>query len=112
MRLEIIDLELSQCDHTTVGSHEYWKCFILNTASTTFHPVGTCAMGAERIGVIDERLNLRGVKRLRVVDASIIPSIVSGNTNMPVIIIGEKASDMIKEEIRERDIKEIFFVIF
>lgn len=95
---EIINLEIRQCRHTKFGSREYWKCFILNTASTTFHPAGTCAMGPEGVGVIDDRLNLRGVKRLRVVDASIMPSTVSGNTNMPVIMIAEKASDMIKKD--------------
>lgn len=98
MRSEIIDLGVSQCSHTKFLSRDYWKCFILNTASTSFHPAGTCAMGPEGWGVVDERLNVRGIKRLRVVDASIMPSSVSGNTNMPVIMIAEKASDLIKED--------------
>lgn len=95
---DIIDLRVSQCYHTTFLSHEYWKCFILNTASTSFHPAGTCAMGPEGWGVVDERLNVRGINKLRVIDASIMPSSVSGNTNMPVIMIAEKASDMIKQD--------------
>lgn len=100
MKSRITNLHLSQCRDKIFGSHEFWKCYSLNIASTTFHPAGTCAMGPQGKGVVDERLNVRGVKRLRVIDASIMPSTISGNTNMPVIMIAEKASDMIKEDHR------------
>jgi choline dehydrogenase len=79
-------------DRTTDGAILDW---VKGAAETTYHPVGTCKMGADPMAVVDHRLRVHGIAGLRVADASIMPVLTSGNTNAPSIMIGEKAADMV-----------------
>lgn len=72
-----------------------WEEFLRRESVTVFHPVGTCKMGTDPMGVVDSSLRVHGVDRLRVVDASIMPHLVSGNTNAPTMMIGERGADLI-----------------
>jgi len=72
--------------------------FARQKGTTVFHPTSTCRMGSDVTAVVDERLRVRGFEGLRVADASIMPTVVSGNTNAACVMIGEKASDMILQD--------------
>jgi choline dehydrogenase len=69
--------------------------YLRRTCGTVYHPAGTCRMGSDDAAVLDARLRVRGVAGLRVIDASVMPTITSGNTNAPTIMIGEKGADLV-----------------
>ena len=93
----------------TFKSDDFYRCYVQHMAATVYHPTSTCKMGkeADNSTVVDPEFRVKGVQGLRVVDASIMPNIVSGNTNAPTIMIAEKAADMIRgidsvQHIREK----------
>ena len=77
-------------DNETLLAH-----FARQKGGTIFHPVGTCRMGEDEHAVVDSKLRVRGIESLRVIDASVMPTLVSANTNAAAIVIGEKGADLI-----------------
>ena len=80
---------------TEPTSDAEWEAFIRRKAETVYHPVGTCRMGCDEHAVVDSELRVRGVAGLRVVDASVMPALPSGNTNAPTIMIAERAAALL-----------------
>ena len=78
-----------------IASDDELLDWVTQNAETTYHPVGTCKMGSDPMAVVDDQLRVHGITGLRVADASIMPTLTSGNTNAPSIMIGEKAARMI-----------------
>lgn len=84
----------------SVETEADWRDYLRKTAFLGYHPVGTCKMGQDELAVTDPKLKVHGVGRLRVADASIMPTLTSGNTNGPVMMIGERCADFIRAEYR------------
>jgi choline dehydrogenase len=83
-----------------VQSYDEWLDFARRTGQTTYHVIGTCKMGSDPMAVVDDRLRVHGITGLRVIDASVMPTVTSGNTNAPTIMIAEKGADMIKQDAK------------
>lgn len=96
VRGTVAKLSVTGCEGIPWGTDKYWHCYVRNAVTSFLHLVGTCSMGAN--GVVDEKLRVHGVKSLRVIDASVMPLIPSANTNVPTMMIGERASDLIKQD--------------
>ncbi|KAK4297265.1 hypothetical protein Pmani_030307 [Petrolisthes manimaculis] len=101
----LYDKPLGACGSYSVGSDGYWQCYVRHMASSFYHFAGTCKMGpvSDPYSVVDHRLRVRGVEGLRVVDASVMPVVVSGNTMATVIMIAERAADFIKQDYAAND---------
>lgn len=97
---ELHKIDLPRCNNIKYKTDEYWRCYMSYLTTTVYHPVGTAKMGTkdDETSVVDYRLRVHGAKGLRVADASVMPDIVAANTNAAIIMIGEKVSDMIKED--------------
>ncbi|XP_063371759.1 glucose dehydrogenase [FAD, quinone]-like isoform X2 [Cydia amplana] len=95
-----VKIPVPGCEGFLWGSNEYFICLLTHYTSTIYHPAGTCKMGPswDTEAVVDNKLRVYGIKRLRVIDSSIMPQIIRGNLNAPTVMIAEKASDMIKED--------------
>lgn len=98
----IIDLGLSHCSQFEFGTPTYWECYSRTFAMSIFHASGTCKMGNDSSqSVVNPRLQIWGQPKIRVVDSSIMPELITGHTNFPVGMIAEKAADIIKEDYQK-----------
>ena len=96
---KLLKPKIAGCTKYAYNSDDFWECFTRHLPFTIYHYCGTAKMGpaSDRRAVVDPTLRVYGVKRLRVADASVMPQIITGHTNGPSIMIGEKAADLIKE---------------
>lgn len=95
MKAEIVGLDLPECADKDQGSDEFWKCYILNRAISVFHSSCTCPMGT----VVDGQLKIKGFEKIRIVDASVMPKVPKSAPNAAIIMLAEKAADMIKNQL-------------
>ena len=96
----LANIRSSDYQTANVRTDDEIRDVIRATSDTVYHPIGTCKMGVDVMAVVDPSLKVIGVQGLRVVDASIMPTLIGGNTNAPTMMIGEKAADMIRAEWR------------
>ncbi|RZF36872.1 hypothetical protein LSTR_LSTR004560 [Laodelphax striatellus] len=101
----LLNIKYEKCHNYTFDTDDYWICALSQVGGSIYHQVGTCKMGAASnpLAVVDPRLKVYGVKGLRVIDASVMPRVTSGNTNAPTIMIAEKGSDFIKADYNAKN---------
>uniref|UniRef100_A0A1B6D6X9 Glucose-methanol-choline oxidoreductase N-terminal domain-containing protein n=1 Tax=Clastoptera arizonana TaxID=38151 RepID=A0A1B6D6X9_9HEMI len=97
---ELEHIDFSDCKGSNINNDSYWECAIKQVSGTFYNPVGTCKMGTEKDSkaVVNERLQVRNIKNLRVADASIMPTSIHGGTLAACVMIGEKVADLIKQD--------------
>ncbi|KAA0201656.1 hypothetical protein HAZT_HAZT005686 [Hyalella azteca] len=97
---EAFNEPVPDCAHFEFESDAYWRCYVHGWSTVSGHMTSTCKMApdSDPMGVVTPRLRVRGVKNLRVIDASVMPSVPSGNTNAPTVMIAERGADLIKED--------------
>lgn len=98
--VEIVRVNIPGCAEIEFDKLGYWECYIRHMSTSVFNPTSSCKMGpdSDPEAVVDARLMVKGIKGLRVIDASIMPNIISGGTNAPTIMIAEKGADLIKDD--------------
>lgn len=108
-KMSLVKLALPKCDDFEYFSDAYWDCYIRHMTMTIYHYIGTVKMGpnTDKTSVVDWRLKVKGLNGLRVIDASIMPEMISANTNAATIMIGEKGSHMIREDWTEKNRNEL-----
>ncbi|XP_062559071.1 glucose dehydrogenase [FAD, quinone]-like [Armigeres subalbatus] len=99
VQARLLNIDIPECKTWEYDSDDFWDCYIQHMSTTLYHPVGTAKMGpwSDPEAVVDPDLKVYGIERLRIVDASVMPTVTSGNTNAPTVMIAEKASDIIKK---------------
>ncbi|KAJ4426635.1 hypothetical protein ANN_26433 [Periplaneta americana] len=97
---EMSTTKIPGCEDKNIDSDDYWSCVVKKVTTTIYHPVGTCKMGprSDPDAVVDSTLKVHDIKGLRVIDGSIMPTIVSGNTQAPIIMVAERGTDFVKDE--------------
>jgi len=105
---KLLRLPLADCKNLEYQSDDYWRCYLTYMTTSMYNPTGTAKMGSEsdKTSVVDSRLNVKGIKGLRVIDASVMPKIVSANVNAAAVMIAEKGIDFIKEDWKSANKKE------
>ena len=105
--MRVIEDRLLCGNRFKIFSDEYFECFVREYIATIYHPVGTCTMGPKgKHSVVDSRLRVHGIGRLRVIDASIMPKLVGANTNAACVMIGEKGASMIIEDLKLQNLEK------